>query len=332
MPARPVNRRLRPPCVRARGHGPPPIPLGPPRKRPSAITVALVALLLSTPLARAAGAQSAPDARPAHASRWLPTLTLGIGAIGDPENATAISDGNTSDPTFDPGAVSISGSDLNVAPQFIVLVGVESPEIVRNLRVFASGGILPTLGFEIDVAKEGDPRGFEYPDERAENKPYPEGSIDGTGIRSSAQLDPLAWAANIGVSYGFDVGDYRLDVRPSVGYFRYAVRAEGVRLVAVKPDIVDPFVREVSLDDARTQAFNALGPAIEIGVNLGKKGRFQPTVFIDGSFYRVLGDRVIEMTDATSDAFGTELGYWTVMENPWIYRLGAGLRIAWIGD
>jgi hypothetical protein len=275
-----------------------------------------------------AKSQSDPGGRPAYASRWLPTLTVGIGGLGDPENATGSSSGDS----VDSQAVAISGSELNIAPQFIVLAGIESPEILSGIRIYTSGGVLPTLGFDIDVAKQGDPRGFVYPKQAEDNAPYPGSAIDGTGIRSSAQIGRIAWAANLGVSLGVDVGEHRLDVRPSVGYFRYSVNAQGVRLAAIKPDLVDPFVRQISLENSRTEAFSSIGPCLELGFDLGPKGRFKPTLFLDASFYHVLGDRVIEMSDSGSDLYGTEEAYWTVMVNPWIYRLGAGLRVAWTGD
>lgn len=288
----------------------------------------LLILALTAAYATPAKSQSDPDQRPSYAARWLPTLTVGIGGLGDPENATAISSGDS----VDSEVVSVSGSELNIAPQFIVLAGIESPELFHNLRVYTSGGVLPTLGFDIDVTKLGDPRGFVYPKQAEDNDPYPGSAIDGTGIRSSAQIDRLAWAANLGVSLGVDVGEHRLDIRPSVGYFRYSVSAQGVRLAAIKPDLIDPFVREISLENSRTEAFSAVGPCLELGFDLGPKGMFKPTLFVDASFYKVLGDRVIEMSDSGSDQYGTEVAYWTVMVNPWIYRLGAGLRVAWLGD
>ncbi len=248
--------------------------------------------------------------------------------LGDPQNATAWSDGDSPESEL----VSVSGSELNVAPQFVALAGIDSPELFRGVRLYASGGVMPTLGFEIDIAKLGDPRGFVYPKQADENEAYPESAIDGTGIRTSAQIEPLAFAANLGVSFSRQIGDHRFDFRPSVGYFRYTVTTEGVQLRAIKPDLVDPFVREITLQDGRTDSFSAVGPAFELGVDLGPKGMFKPTVFIDASFYHVLGDRVIDLSDSGSDSFGTEVAHWTVMVNPWIYRLGMGLRVAWIGD
>ena len=54
-------------------------------------------------------------------------------------------------------------------------------------------------------------------------------------------------------------------------------------------------------------------------------------MFFDASFYRVIGDRTIELSDAGSDLFGTEVAQWTLQMDPWAYRLGLGMRVAWIG-
>ena len=268
---------------------------------------------------RAAGA--------AYDGRWLPTLTVGLGVMMTPQSATATSDGDSPESEF----VEIGDSQLSVSPQFVILAGIETPELVRGVRLFASGGVIPTIAFEVDITKQGDPRGFSYPRQRDDNLPYPEAAIDGTGIRTTAQIDPLAFAANLGVSYSTKIRDYQVDFRPSAAFFYHTVRAEGVRLRAIKPDTVEPFVREISLFDEYVESYPAVGPAFEVGVDLGRKGAFKPTVYLDASFYRVLGDRTVELSHAGSDEYGTETADWTMTVDPWAYRIGLGLRIAWIG-
>jgi len=259
--------------------------------------------------------------------RWLPTLTVGIGVTLSPQSATGRAEGFPPEPAV----VTIGRSRLSVAPNFLVLAGIETLELADGVRLFASGGVVPTIAFEIDIAKEGDPRGFSYPQQRDDGDPYPEGAIDGTGTRTTAQIRPLAFAANLGVSYSTRIGDHQVDFRPSVGFYHHTVRAEGVRLRAIKPEVAEPFVREISLYDELEQSFPAIGPAIEVGVDLGRKGSFKPSLFFDASFYRVLGDRTIELSHSGTDSFGTTSADWTMTVEPWAYRLGLGLRVAWIG-
>ena len=270
--------------------------------------------------------QEAAEAAP-YDGRWLPTLSIGMSLMLSPQSATAASTGDTPEPE----PVFVADDQLSVSPQFTILAGLESPELVDDTRVYVSGGVVPTIAFNIDITKEGDPRGLTYPPQRDDNIPYPEAAIDGQGIRTTAQIQPLAFAANLGVSYGREIGGRRLDFRPSVGFYYHSVRAEGVRLRAVKPETDEPFVREIQLFDDFEQSFPAVGPAFELGVDLGRKGSFKPTVYVDASFYHVLGDRTIEMSHAGTDTLGTQVANWTMTVDPWAYRIGLGLRVAWIG-
>jgi hypothetical protein len=71
-------------------------------------------------------------------------------------------------------------------------------------------------------------------------------------------------------------------------------------------------------------------------------GRFGPlgtSIFIGGHAYRTLGDRTIEAS--TTQVYGNDglplanqavTARWEVDLEPWVYRLGVGLRIQWLGS
>jgi hypothetical protein len=268
---------------------------------------------------------------------WLPTLTLGMGFLISGLDARAYSTGNSADSV----EMSVQRKETVVSPQFLVALGLETPELTSGLRVFASGGVVPTIAFSRDIAKIRDPRGFDYPVQRDLGEPYPEEAIGGTGIRTTAKIDPLAFTANFGVSYTRELLERQIVFRPSLGWYRYTINTEGVSLRAIKPDTNNPFVREITLTDERSRTFDALGPVIEIGVDLGQKGRFKPTMFLEAGFYYNLTDTRIELEDALSQAVepsaefpnpvGTEVAHWRLDVDQWSTRVTLGIRVAWIG-
>ncbi len=259
--------------------------------------------------------------------RWLPSVAVQIGLLIGGQSAT----GRSFLTPPDAPEVDISGSETALSPQIPISIGLETPEVLRGVRVFASAGIAPTIAFSRDLAKFGDPTGIEFPRQAENGDPYPEAAILGTGMRATAQIDPLAWEANFGVSITREIGDRSIVFRPSFGWHHFVMNVEGARLNAIKPDFFDPTVRTFELMDSESRPYDAIGPHLEVGVDLGTKGQFKPTLFLGAGAYYVLGDRTIGMSDQQSDGQGTETSLWEIGIDEWAFRLGVGIRVAWIG-
>ena len=124
-----------------------------------------------------------------------------------------------------------------------------------------------------------------------------------------------------------------------------------------------PFWRLVNLQDSSREHFNAIGPGLEVEMQVHQVGPIDTTLYIDAHGYRVLGDRKVDLSDSTtlncsngtdfrlksqSDAaaanllcrvvFGGQTGEdsysarWSFKVDPWLYRIGLGLRFRWVGE
>ena len=109
---------------------------------------------------------------------------------------------------------------------------------------------------------------------------------------------------------------------------------EGVVLRAIKPELLDPFFREVELRSQATVPYNAIGPGVEIEMDVTPRGPFRPALYLNLYGYRVLGDRSVALTDTVeiTDQLGGPDSYradWTFRVAPWIIRAGLGVRLRW---
>jgi len=284
-------------------------------------------LLLACPgAALSAEPESTPGVASSDRSRWEPYVSAGLTIAVNEQSGEGAS-------TVDEP---IQGSVVTVSPGFSFALGVTTPE-VRALpldpRFFVSGAIIPTIAFERDIAKQGDPRGFVLPIQEAEGRGYPESAIDGQGSQITGQIQTLGWSADVGMEFTRELADRMVYVRPSFSWTRFSVLAEGRILRAFKPNY-DPepgYPRLVTLEDSETRPFDALGGGIEIGVDMGRRGRVRPEVFFANHFYGVMGDRTIGLSATYSDAMGTEYAVWEYGVGSFLWRMQLGFRIAWLG-
>ena len=202
---------------------------------------------------------------------------------------------------------------------------------------------------------------------------FPESGISGQGSRTTAEITRDFFGAAVGVAVPFELAGRKLMIKPSVGWVRYTVDVEGVVQRAIKDPFVTtvsspnerqmPFWRLVNLQDSSREHFNAIGPGLEVEMQVHQVGPIDTTLYIDAHGYRVLGDRKVDLSDSTtlncsngtdfrlksqSDAaaanllcrvvFGGQTGEdsysarWSFKVDPWLYRIGLGLRFRWVGE
>lgn len=212
-------------------------------------------------------------------------------------------------------------------------------------RVFGAVEFLPTFASKSTVALQGVATEFKIPD--FEPRFFPANAISGTGSRVDAEVMTSIFAANLGVAFAFEVRERLLRVKPAVGWIRWGVIAEGKALDAYKddPDVFPPVfappfygsnIRLVEISGRGSGFFNAVGPGLEIEMELGRRGPFRPVMFLGGFAYRTVGEDSIVFTEQTTvnDPLGeaTYGARWTFQVDPWTYRAALGFRLRWVGD
>ena len=292
-----------------------------------------------------------------------------------------------------------NGQDWAVSPYVGVnaeLITPEIPVIPGGIRVFVNGEYLPTFAADLDVAKAGDPKGFDIQDIQfpiagslcdappVGNGPFgqgcncpfgfgcfPEEAVTGVGSRVTASVAQNVFGAAVGVAVPFELFGRKLMLKPSVGWIRYEVDVQGVVLRGIKIPLVVPLnpqirpvpvIRILELRDGATQAFNAIGPGMELEMEVHQVGPIQTSIFLDAHGYRALGNREVKLSDSTTEScpgpvvlppppgFTDQgvLGFictvqfgnaptdysadWSFKVDPWLYRVGLGLRFRWTGE
>lgn len=275
--------------------------------------------------------------------RWGPAFTLGAGsAIGNQKASVESTSGlglrDFSGTVVDEVRPAVDDEQLDVSPEVVFGVELMSPAITQipgNPRFFANAEFLPTFAVTRNIAKEDDPTGFD-----TMNPNIPEQGIGGQGSRTTAEVQTLAWAAGIGVAMPFEWRGRQFRVKPQVGWYRYQVDVDGVVLRAAKPFNDGQPGRFIELEGADSKWFNAIGPGMELEMVLGRRGPIEPSVFIGGQAYKVLGNRKIEFSDSVtiSDSVAglpptdTYTADWSFEVDPWVYRGWIGVRLRWLGN
>ena len=228
-------------------------------------------------------------------------------------------------------------------------------------RVFLSGEIVPTFASNYDPAGEGDPscvRGPEPGDQCARdqvvprNRAFGEDAANGQGSLVETTYDTLSFGANLGIAFPVSVGERRLRIKPSVGWLSYEVEVEGQVVDAEcnppsrctdvdggGPTDGPGQLRETILMGSDTQRFHAIGPGLDVEMDTGRFGPLGTSIFLGGRVYRTLGDRSIVFE--SSQTYGNDglplanqavAARWEAEMNPWMYRVGVGLRVQWLGS
>jgi hypothetical protein len=290
----------------------------------------------------------------------------------DCDSSDGAGDGTCGDP---PLRGFVNGDDLAVSPFVGGSLELMAPAlpIPTRPRFFVSGEILPTFASDRDLALEGDPgcvRGPEPGAPCASKEPtdeddlplrlrgFTEDQANGVGSKTSAEIDTLAYGANLGAAFPLKAGKRQLRLKPSFGWINYKVEAEGLVVDAACPTnqctdivissislVIPGVMRETTLTASKSQRFNAIGPGFDVEMDTGRYGPLGVSLFMGGRAYAVLGDRKISFgasktfTDQVSDP-GVDppvktdraTAQFEVEVDPWIYRAHVGIRFHWLGS
>jgi hypothetical protein len=328
-----------------------------------------VAIALLSGLPVASGAQE----RQAGEDRWVPSLAVISGITIQDQEASVAAIDSTGTPVVAP----TDGDDLAVSPYVGASLALMSPALPLpgRPRAFLGGEILPTFASTRDVVKVGAPDGFTYPevkffgDEELPRTGFTEDVVLGNGGRTTAEIDTLVLGATVGVAFPFELRGRPLRLKPSFGWIRYKIDVSGraakaqcipfttpppapatstacVSFDPGGPDFGRPpqfgYTREIEFEAQDSQYFNGIGGGLEIELDTGRVGPFGVSLFLEGRFYRILGDRTV---DLGASAFYPEVGDppeylpattvtadWAFEVDPWMYRAGLGLRLHWLGS
>jgi hypothetical protein len=233
-----------------------------------------------------------------------------------------------------------TGEQWAVTPYVGVNLEVMTPAydwLPRKSRVFLSVGVLPTFAADRDIATEGDASGFVLPLDKEGRTlgTFDNAGIRGRGSKTTSTLRTPMYSADLGIAFPFEISGYRMRVKPSFGWIWYEVEVKGLLLESQKPFPAFPVIRYIKLDNSQRQGFPGIGPGLEIEMDVARYGDLLTSIFVGGNIYRILGDRSVDMSDATThaDFFGTNTytANWTFDVDPWLYNAGLGLRVRWLG-
>lgn len=318
---------------------------------------AFAALGLSFPFAcLASGSKPEDRTQQAGEDRWVPSLAITSGISIQKQDGFANSllyeDMN---PVAVPLQGSFDGKDTAVSPFVGAAIELMAPAlpIPTRPRLFASGEILPTFGSDRDLAVDGDPSCVRGPEPNAPcanspgglgGAPFDANNANGQGTSLIARVDTLVFGANLGAAFPVEAGERQLRIKPSFGWINYKVEAEGLVVDAAcgNPNSIPPsalcnvFLRETILSTSGSQRFNAIGPGLDVEMDVGQYGPLGVSLFLGGRAYAVLGDRTLSISDtkAFDDQLGTDVatGSFEVEVDPWIFRSHVGVRFYFLGN
>jgi hypothetical protein len=262
---------------------------------------------------------------------WVPSVALGLGITTTDLNGSVRAVDSAGSPIRPPD----SGSERAVTPLLAFTAAMATPRVAAlpgRPRLFVAAEVLPTFGATYNVANEGNPTGAVAPPGATR---FPEEGIGGQGSRTAMQMDPLAYGATAGFEFPISIGDAEFSVKPSVRYLRYSFDVDGTVVRAIKPDVIDPFFREISLTSSGTIDAHGVGPAIELEFPAWKIGPLDSFAFAEFAGYYNVGDSDIELTDSVTitDQLGTETysAVWNGSIGTWLLRGSVGIRIRFQG-
>jgi hypothetical protein len=222
---------------------------------------------------------------------------------------------------------SARGSDVVITPFVDGVIELMSPalELPTAPQIFIQGSVGPSFGQDVTSASEGALAGLEFPDSPF----YGEGAIQGTGSQVVVETQSLTYGARIGLAFSTTVLERTVRWKPSIGWWRYTVKVTGevqhVRRVGfIGPNTI------ISMSGTETRSYNSVGPGFEIEVDLDQNRGLGISAFTFAYGHYILHDRngTIRVSASTGDT--ARFGYKT--DSPWIYRVGFGVRVSWLGD
>jgi len=289
----------------------------------------------------------------------------GAGATGIPACSGGVPPG--------PGVLRPSDDDTDwaVSPYVGVDAQLMTPAlpIPTRPRLFLRGEVLPTFAVTRSIANEGDATGLEPPVFGGTGRlqppiNYPEPAVSGQGSKTDSTVETLAFGADVGVAFPFELRGRQLRIKPSFGWLRYEVKVDGTVHRAIKndrptgngavirdctflPDSVLPTsvsCAGVALSGTQSQWFNGIGPGLELEMDAFRAGPIGASLFLNAHGYRILGEREVRFSEsvnypnpvggppaANQIPADTYTANWSFEVHPWMYRAGVGIRFQWLG-
>jgi hypothetical protein len=86
----------------------------------------------------------------------------------------------------------------------------------------------------------------------------------------------------------------------------------------------------------KTETFDGIGPALDIEMDTGRFGPIGSSLFAGVRVYNILGNRDVEIASPVlsfNDPVGNDQtrARFTFEVDPWVYRVGVGIRFQWLG-
>lgn len=303
-----------------------------------------------------------PAARRDETELWVPSLSFfGAGVMQDAKGRSSTSDlmANTDTAAHlcetDPLCVrpSASGSDLQVTPIVGASLELMTPgiqDVPGRPRAFVHTDAAAAFSPNRFLAREGvvepfdgNPSGLETVEEEF---------VIGQGSQTTAWVKTLLLTGGVGVAFTTELGSRRVRIKPSVEYLREKVQAEGAvnRVVSMRgppppPQTTPPAgtctsapdkgippltgCRTIQLRGKKDQAFQGVGPGLEIEMDAARAGPVVFSVYTAGAAYRMLGDLDFRFSD--EDDLG-ESAEWSYEKDDWSYRAGVGFRMRYVPE
>ena len=295
-------------------------------------TWAAIALLIGLGVP-GGGALAAADAGPGHG--WQPGVSLFVGGLPEPREASATSDALGAQDDEKLGLPWTVGAALEVASPLIV----EGPVPMR-LFVHAGGGAV--FDPEDPVTSTGDPGS---PPIESPTLPAPE-SIENVGAAVRVQAKPWQLSGGIGAVFEIVRFGRTIHLRPSL---EWTYRRDTIRTILGGGENEDPnppppnFLcnpcRTLFIDAQREKGYHSLGIGLAAELDGPRREDFELRFFASFAALRILGDRDAALaTTATwirSDGQPTtrvpaQTTFDTLYDrDPWHYRFGVGVRLVW---
>lgn len=252
--------------------------------------------------------------------RWVPSLALTSGMLVGGARGEVAS-------TVRPSA---TGSKSIISPWLGGSLEIMTPAwepLGGRTRFFVHGGLAGNLGFERDLAKEGNPDTFVAPTIPGFGD---EALVRGQGSVTRAEPTDFQASAGIGFSITIDTEWRRIRVKPSFEYLVEEIEISGLVHRAISVDPAIPSFNFFAISGTEEKYFHGIGPGLEVEADIVRKGPFLLALTVSGGAYHTLGDRdvVISSTDAT----GAESATWRYRKDAWTYRGHVGLRFRWTPD
>lgn len=249
----------------------------------------------------------------------IPTVDLGPNIVDDLRSR---------DDVF---AALIGGTFELMSPRLTAAVG--------QPRMFVDVNISAPLALEVRLARSGNPGPMALPETTLGGTTIGEAAIVGRGSVITVQPQGPQINAGIGTAFAIDVGEQEvLRIKPSLVYTRTildvtAATNRAIRLPSPPPGPVDidTHFRLVELSDNFTEVYHAMGPALELEYEPGKRiGPFAITLYIKGHASRIMGDLKTKMVGTNPDPSSpNETVHWKYTQDAWAYRASTGIRLRW---